>query len=53
MFVLSGVARVRPAGGANNIMHHNMAKTDHKHSISGHASKAREKQDVIFESALR
>ena len=44
--------RSRTCGRSDNNMQHNMAKTDHKHSISGHVSKAREKQGVIFGSAL-
>jgi len=39
-------------GRSDNNMQAQHGKTDHKHSISGHASKAREMQEVIFGSAL-
>ena len=44
--------RSQTCGRSGNNMQHNMAKTDHKHSISGHVSKTRGMQEVIFGSAL-
>ena len=53
MALSGGGHESQTCGRSHNSIQHIMAsKTDHKHSISGHAGKAREMQEVIIGSAL-